>query len=59
MSKERRLMVRLTEEQHKAVRVRAAELGKPVSEIVRAFFTAWLKNEVKVELTQEGVEIKK
>ena len=37
MQDERRVMVRVPEELHKAVRVKAAELGRTISEIVRQF----------------------
>ena len=49
-------MVRMTEEQHKAVRVRAAELGQPIAEIVRTLLDAWLNGEVEIELPQRGAK---
>ena len=46
MPRERKLMVRMTEAQHKAVRVKAAESGRPVSEIVRELLAAWVKGDI-------------
>ena len=43
---ERKIMVRVPEELHKAVRVKAAELGRPISEIVRQFLRAWVSGEL-------------
>ena len=43
---ERKIMVRVPEELHKAVRVKAAELGRPISEIVRQFLRAWVGGEL-------------
>ncbi|GAB4537152.1 MAG: hypothetical protein Kow0063_23490 [Anaerolineae bacterium] len=54
MTQERRWMVRTTEELHKAVRVKAAELGRPVSEIVRTFLEAWVAG--KIELPDQAEE---
>lgn len=48
MPEERKLMVRVTEQLHRAVRVKAAELGRPVSEIVRAFLQAWVAGEIEL-----------
>ncbi|MBE7467637.1 MAG: hypothetical protein HS114_00660 [Anaerolineales bacterium] len=45
-------MVRLTEEKHRAVRVRAAELGQPISEIVRYLLDLWLEGKVEINLTE-------
>jgi plasmid stability protein len=53
MAKERTMMVRMSEELHKAVRVRAAELGRPVSEIVRALLTAWVTDKIELSELQE------
>lgn len=52
MPRERKLMVRLTEEKHRAVRVRAAELGQPISEIVRYLLDLWLEGKVEINLTE-------
>lgn len=48
MAKERTLMVRLSEEQHRAVRVQAAELGISMAQIVRELLNAWLGGRVKL-----------
>lgn len=52
MTRERRMMVRMTEELHKAVRVKAAELGRPASEIVRELLTRWVAGDIEL-LTRE------
>ena len=55
MAQERRMMVRMTEEQHKAVRIKAAELGRPVSEIVRELLAMWVAGKVELpEPRQRG-----
>ena len=46
MNEERRVMVRVPEELHRAVKVKAAELGRPISEIVRQFLRAWVSGEL-------------
>ncbi|MCP4544230.1 MAG: ribbon-helix-helix protein, CopG family [Chloroflexi bacterium] len=56
--KERRIMVRAPESLHKAVRVKAAELGQPVSEIVRELLTGWVSGEVKLPKTKENTKEK-
>jgi hypothetical protein len=38
----------MTEEQHKAVRVKAAELGRPVSEIVRKLLDLWVEGKIEL-----------
>jgi plasmid stability protein len=53
MAPERKMMVRMPEELHRAVRVKAAELGRPISEIVRAFLTAWVTGKIEVPEPQE------
>lgn len=50
---ERRITVKTTEELHKAVRVKAAEMGRPVSEIVREFLTAWAAGEIELPAQEE------
>ena len=52
MKQERRITVKVEEEQHKAVRVKAAGLGKPVSEIVRLLLQLWVSG--RIELPEEG-----
>lgn len=50
MTKDRKLMIRLPEEQHRAFRVRAAELDYSMAEIVRTLVDAWLEGKVKLDL---------
>lgn len=52
--KRRKLMVRMTDELHKAVRVKAAELGRPVSEIVRGLLKRWVAGEIETPAPGEG-----
>jgi len=53
MTQERKLMTRMTEELHKAVRVKAAELGRPVSEIVRELLSGWVSGEIELPTQEE------
>ena len=53
MDLDRRLLIRMSEEQHKAFRVRAAELGVPMSEIVRALVELWLECEVQLPAVEQ------
>lgn len=53
MAPERKMMVRMPEELHRAVRVKAAELGRPISEIVRALLTAWVTGKTELPEPQE------
>ena len=46
MAQERKMMVRMTEELHKAVRVKAADLGRPVSGIVRKLLAMWVQGKI-------------
>ncbi len=46
MARERMIMVRVPEELHKAVRVKAAELGRPIAEIARGLLQAWVEGRV-------------
>lgn len=48
MAKEHKLTVRISETEYRPVRVRAAELGRPVSEIVRELVTAWAAGEIEL-----------
>ncbi|MFX1412086.1 MAG: ribbon-helix-helix domain-containing protein [Promethearchaeota archaeon] len=48
MARERRITVRAPEKLHKAVRVKAAELGRPVSEIVRELLELWTAGEIEL-----------
>lgn len=54
MIKERSLTVRMSEELHRGVRVKAAELGRPVSEIVRGLLRKWVEGEVETPESVEG-----
>ena len=47
-------MVRLPDDMHKALRVRAAELGIPMSEIVRELLEAWLEGRVELPTKETG-----
>ena len=53
MEQERRITVKATEELHKAVRVKAAELGRPVSEIVRELLAGWASGEIELPTQEE------
>ena len=53
MVQERTMVVRMTEELHKAVRVKAAELGRPVSEIVRGLLDQWVEGEIETPPQEE------
>lgn len=50
---ERMMIVRMPEKLHKAVRVRAAELGISMSEIVRALLTAWVTGKIDLPELRE------
>ena len=59
MSKERKIMVRAPEELHKAVRLKAVEQNRYVSEIVRELLTMWVAGEIELpakEAKEEHVE---
>lgn len=47
------MIVRMPEKLHKAVRVRAAELGISMSEIVRALLTAWVTGKIDLPELRE------
>lgn len=51
MNRERRITVKVEEQLHKAVRVRVAEEGRAISDVVRALLRLWLDG--KVELPGE------
>jgi predicted DNA binding CopG/RHH family protein len=46
MDKERRITVKVTETLHRQVRVRAAEMGLPMSDIVRELLELWVKGKI-------------
>lgn len=48
MTPDRSLVVKLPDDLHRALRIRAAELGIPVSEIVRALLRAWLDGRLEL-----------
>ena len=52
MAQEHKLTVRISEEEYRPVRVKAAELGRPVSEIVRELLSGWVSDEI--ELPTQG-----
>lgn len=54
--KERRITVKVTEALHRAVRIRAAELGCPISEIVRGLLKAWLAGDIELPDKEETAE---
>ena len=54
--KERRITVKVTEALHRTVRVRAAELGRPISEIVRELLKAWLVGDIELPDKEETAE---
>jgi plasmid stability protein len=56
MKQERRITVKCTEALHKAVRLKAAELGRPISEIVRGLLTSWVLGEIEVPTKQEIID---
>jgi len=48
MDRIRRLTIKAREQLHKAVRVKAAEQGRPVSEIVRGLLELWIEGKIEV-----------
>ena len=54
MTEERRIMVRVSEDLHRAVRVKAADLGRPVSEVVRGLLRQWVNGQVETPSDEEG-----
>jgi plasmid stability protein len=54
VTEERKMMVRVSEDLHRAVRVKAAELDRPVSEIVRGLLRRWVQGEVGTPSEEEG-----
>ena len=53
MKHERRITVKTTETLHKAVRVKAAELGRPVSEVVRGLLSRWVAGEIELPVEEQ------
>jgi predicted DNA binding CopG/RHH family protein len=57
MAQERKLTVRISEEEYRPVRVKAAELGRPISEIVRELLAGWVSGEIELPMkTKEKTE---
>jgi hypothetical protein len=54
MLEERRIMLRVSEDLHHAVRVKAADLGRPVSEIVRGWLRQWVEGRLDAPSEEEG-----
>ena len=48
MTPERSMMVRMPDELHRAVRIKAAEIGRPISEIVRDLLQGWLAGQFEL-----------
>ena len=49
-----KMMVRVSEDLHRAVRVKAADLGRPISEIVRGLLRKWVEGEIETPSEEEG-----
>ena len=54
MSEERRIMLRVSEDLHRAVRVKAADIGRPVSEVVRGLLRQWVEGKLETPSEEEG-----
>lgn len=50
---EHKLTVRISEDDYKPVRVKAAELGRPISEVVRALLDMWVQGKIELPEAQE------
>lgn len=48
MSQEHKLTVRISEADYRPVRVKAAQLGRPVSVIVRELLAAWVAGDIQL-----------
>jgi plasmid stability protein len=48
------MLVRMSDDLHRAVRVKAADLGRPVSEIVRGLLRKWVEGKVETPSEEEG-----
>ena len=58
MDLDRELMVRMSEEQHRALRAKAADLSVPVAEMVRALAALWLKGEARLpDVVRRGGQV--
>jgi Arc/MetJ-type ribon-helix-helix transcriptional regulator len=54
MEKEKRITVKMPESLHKAVRLKAVEQGRYVSDVVREFFALWVEDEIELPSESEG-----
>lgn len=54
MAQEHKLTVRISEEEYRPVRVRAAELGQPISEIVRELLAGWVSGKIELPAKTKG-----
>ena len=48
MNQEHKLTVRISEAEYRPVRVKAAEQGRPISEIVRGLLAMWVADQVRL-----------
>ena len=53
--KRRSLMVRISDELHKSVRVKSAELDLSISEVVRRLLESWVTGAIELPKEQEDV----
>jgi len=53
MTPDRNLIVLLPDAMHKALRVRAAELGESMSAIVRELIQAWLDGQIELAVEED------
>lgn len=53
MSRERKILVRVSEDLHKAVRLKALEQERYVSEIVRELLEAWAAGKIELPTPEE------
>jgi predicted DNA binding CopG/RHH family protein len=56
MAQKHKLTVRISEEEYRPVRVKAAELGLPVSRIVRELLAKWASGEIELPTQKEKQE---
>ena len=49
MDRERRISIRVPESEHRPVRVKAADLGISVSDVVRELLARWVAGELKTD----------
>jgi hypothetical protein len=51
---ERRMMVRMADKLHKAARLKAVSVGKPLSEIVRDLLAGWVAGDIALPQPTEA-----